>query len=421
MTATVFKRNTCRLCASDKVVQVVDLEPIPLSENYTMDRESGLDAPRYPVDLYMCEACGHVQHLDVIDSESLWNNYTYFSAMANGMPEHFLEVCNQVLSTYAPFDKRLVIDIGSNDGSLLRPFKNKGMDVLGVDPAKEVARKACEEGIPTIPELMSMELAQKIIAEHGKAAVITAFNVFAHADNLGDMVEAVRMMLAEDGVFVFEAQYLKDIIDGKLIATIFHEHMSHHSVTPLVPFLDKHGLELISIRRSPIQHGSIIGTVQLKGGTYKVDNTVNELLALEKEAALGEVETLKEFNRVLKDQKVKLSAFISKVIEEKQTIAGFGAARSGPTLISQMGLTNKIDFIVDDHPQKVGKYTSGDGIFIYPTEQLCQKMPEYTVILAWVHSKKIIEKNSEYLSKGGKFIVLCPEMRIVSKDEDILL
>jgi 2-polyprenyl-3-methyl-5-hydroxy-6-metoxy-1,4-benzoquinol methylase len=419
VTVNIHHRDTCRLCESPNVELVVALEPIPLAENYTTDSATAKGAPRFPVDLYMCADCGHVQQLDVVDSESLWENYTYYSGDAKGMPEHFNQVAANVLHRCQPPPGSLVIDIGSNDGSLLRPFKEAGLRVLGIDPAKAVAQQATAGGIPTIPDLMSLDLARKIREQYGPAHVICAFNVFAHADNLGEMAESVRTMLAPDGLFFFEAQYLLDIIDGVLIATIFHEHMSHHSVNPMIRFLERHGLELIAAERAPIQHGALIGTVQVKHGKRAVEGSVRELLTLEAERRLGELDTLRQFGNRLKQLKERVSGLVQEWKRENAAIAGYGAARSGPTLISQLGLDGMIEYIVDDHPQKVGKYSSGDGIPIVPTAELCRRMPDYTIILAWVHAKKIIESNPEYLDKGGDFIVLCPELRVVSKARDV--
>jgi SAM-dependent methyltransferase len=406
------------LCDSGNVELVVKLEPIPLSENYCADSETGKRAARFPVDLYMCADCGHVQQLDVVDSKSLWENYTYFSGEAKGMPEHFDHVAAKVISTYKPPASSLVIDIGSNDGSLLKPFKKAGYRVLGVDPAKEIARQATQSGIETIPELLSLKLAQEIRQKHGPAHVVSVFNAFAHADNLGEMADAIRTMLAPDGLFVFEIQYLLDIIDRVLIATIFHEHMSHHSVKPMTQFLDGHGMELIEVERVAIQHGSLIGTVQVKGGKRTVADSVQELLKLEAERRLGELETLRQFGAKLNQLRERTTSLVREWEKSKASIAGYGAARSGPTLISQLGLTGVIEYIVDDHPQKVGKYSSGDGIPILPTEELCKRMPDYTVILAWVHAQRIIESNREYLDRGGHFVVLCPETRVVEKEGD---
>ena len=421
MTIQVFHRETCRLCDSQNVELVVKLEPIPLSENYCNDSDTGKRAVRYPVDLYMCKDCGHVHQLDVVDSKSLWENYTYYSGEAIGMPEHFNQVAAKIIDAYKLPTNSLVIDIGSNDGTLLRPFKNAGYRVLGIDPAGEIAKMATESGIETIPELMSLSLAGNIRKKWGEAHIVCMFNAFAHADNMGDIAESIRAMLAPGGIFVFEAQYLLDIIDRMLIATIFHEHMSHHSVKALTIFFARYGLELIDVERVQIQHGSLIGSVQLIGGKHKAKPSVRQLLDLERQRRLDKIETLKCFGEKIAQLRERTSKLVNTWQSNGVTVAGYGAARSGPTLISQLGLTGAIDFIVDDHPQKVNKYSSGDGIRIRPTTDLCKLMPAYTVILAWVHSAKIIATNREYLDKGGHFVVLCPETRVVGKEGDIAI
>jgi len=415
MTPAVSHRTTCRLCGADDVRLVLKLEPIPLSEKYTADRQAAKTQQRFPVDVYMCAYCGHVQHLDVINSAELWDSYTYYSGQAKGMPEHFSHIAAKIIDAYRPPAGSLVVDVGSNDGSLLKPFKLAGHRVLGIDPAKSVAARAVEAGIPTIADFMTPDLARKIRAEHGPAHIVCAFNVFAHADDLSAMAESIRTMLAPDGLFFFEAQYLLDIIDGVLIATIFHEHMSHHSLRPMVQFLDRHGLELIAVERAPIQHGSIIGTVQHKGAKRPIGDSVRRLLNLETERRLGELETLQQFAGRVNQLREKTVGLVDKWKREGAKIAGYGAARSGPTLIAQLGLANSIEYILDDHPQKVGKYSSGDGIPIVPTSELYDRHPDYAVILAWVHAQQIIDGNQKYLENGGHFVVLCPETRVIGK------
>lgn len=421
MSVTVTHRKTCRLCDSPHVELVVALEPIPLSESYANSPSAGANEARYPVDLYMCTNCTHVQQLDVVDAKSLWANYTYYSGDAKGMPEHFQSVASETIATYQPPQGGLVVDIGSNDGSLLRPFKDAGYRVLGVDPAIAIAQMATDSGIETIPELMSLELAKEIRSRHGGADLVFMFNAFAHADDLGEVVDSIHTLLAPGGVFIFEAQYLLDIIDGMLIATIFHEHISHHSVKALTGFFDRHGLELIHVERVPIQHGSLIGTVQLKGGKRQADPSVAKLLALEESRALGELSTLKQFASRIHAHRDCMIRFVQEWKAKGAVIAGYGAARSGPTLIAQMGLSNCIEYIFDDHPQKVHKFSPGDGIEIVPTAELCRRMPDYTVILAWVHSAKIVAANQDYLKKGGRFVILCPEMRVVEFERETLL
>jgi len=416
-TATVHHRTTCRLCESPNVHLVLKLRPIPLSENYCNDSATGKSAARYPVDVSMCTDCGHVQQLDVVDAKSLWDSYTYFSGDAKGMPEHFREVAAKIIETYQPTPGSLVVDIGSNDGSLLRPFKDAGYRVLGIDPAKEIARQATENGIETVPELMSLDLAERIRRERGPASVVCMFNAFAHADNLGEIADGIRTLLADDGVFVFESQYLADILDGMLIATIFHEHMSHHSVVALNPFFERHGLELIDVVRYPhIQHGSLVGFVQLKNGPRKVQSSVGQFLNAEKSRGLDTLAPLQEFAAKVADLSRRTTELAARLKAEGAVVAGFGAARSGPTLISQLGFDDTIQYIFDDHPQKVGRYSSGDGIAIVRTAELLRRMPDYTVILAWVHAPKIIAANRVYLEKGGKFVVVSPDASIVDRN-----
>ena len=415
MATQVVHRDNCRLCLSKNVEIVVHLQPIPLAEKYTLPDEKD-DNKRYPIDLYMCRDCGHVQLLDVIDSDTLWDDYTYHSGQTKGIVDHFKEVASNVISKHHPEKGSLVIDIGSNDGSLLRQFKDVGHKVLGVDPAKDIARKATESGIETIPSLMTLDIAKKIREENGGASVVTAFNVFAHTDDMGGMADCVRTMLADDGVFIFEVQYLLDIIDKVLLGTVFHEHMSHHSMQPMDKFLRAHGMELIDIERVNIQKGSVIGTAQPLNGPRKIGQSVIDLLALEKERELDKPESVKKFAEKLSKMEDQTKALVAEWKKDGKVVAGFGAARSGPTLIAQFGFGDVIQYVFDDHPQKVNKLTPGDRIPVVPTSELNKRKPDYVVVLAWIHAKNIIASNQEYLDGGGKFVVVCPEVQVIGKD-----
>jgi len=419
--AKVFHRTACRLCDSEKVELVVSLAPIPLAEKY-VNADQVHEAPElYPVDLFQCLACGHVQILDVIDPSYLWSDYTYHSGQTRGIVEHFEKVAGEIIERYRPAPGDLVIDIGSNDGSLLRPFQKRGMRVLGIDPAKEIAAKATASGIKTLPQLMTPALARSIRGEYGPAAVVTAFNVFAHADDMAGMAESIREMLSPNGVFVFEVQYLLDIIDRMLLGTIFHEHLCHHSLKPMQQFLGRHDLEIIDVQRVTIQKGSLIGTVQHKGGPHSVSASVAELLALEDQRRLDKPETVKVFAQRLARLREHAQALLRQWRDQRKTVAAYGAARSGPTLIAQLGLEGVIEFVVDDHPQKVGKYTPGHHIPVLATAELLKRVPDYVVILAWIHADKIIAGNRAYLERGGHFVVCCPEIQVVGANGPVSL
>jgi SAM-dependent methyltransferase len=397
-------------------VQVaVHLCPVPLAEKYVTAEQLHEKPDLYPVDLYQCLDCGHVQILDVIDPEYVWADYTYHSGQTKGIVEHFEKVANRVLEHYRLAPGSLVIDIGSNDGSLLRPFKDRGMVVLGIDPAREIAARATANGIETLPELITPALANKIRETRGAAKVVSAFNVFAHADDMAGMAQAVSTLLAPDGVFLFEAQYLLDIIDKNLLGTIFHEHLCHHSLKPLIPFLKRFDMEVIDVERVNIQKGSLIGTVQHIGGPHRATPAVAELLKLEEERKLDKPEAIQVFVKKLDELKAKSQELLAECKRSGKTLAGYGAARSGPTLLAQMGLESSLAFTVDDHPQKVNKFTPGHHIPVLPTSELLRRMPDYTVILAWIHADKIIANNQEYLRRGGKFVVCCPEIQIIDR------
>lgn len=363
---------TCRLC-DGRIVLGVKLNPQPKAETYTQDK---VDNPLYPVDLYICLDCGHVQQKDAI--EGLWENYTYRSE--GPMGKHFDDVSEWLSTSYDL--QGLAVDIGSNDGAFLKRFKNKGMRVLGFDPAVEIAAEATRDGITTIPKPFTASLVD------GKASLVTAFNVFAHTNDLRGMVEGVKAVLQPGGLFVFEAQYWMDVVNKMLIGTIFHEHMSHHAITPLVRFLKTCGLELIDVERNEVQGGSIIGICTHSG---EMSPKVEKLVQTEKDRGILEPYIMKEFSMRLESLKSR----------NWGTISGFGAARSASTFIRQLNLD--VDVIFDDHPQKVGKFQA-DGVQVIPTKELYSRLPKKCGIFAWVHEKNIRDKFHEYERRGGKFL-----------------
>lgn len=417
MEVTVWRRETCRLCESANLELVVPLQPTPVADKYVTKEQLGKKQETYPLDLYMCLDCGHVQLLDVITPESLFDdNYTFKTSDARDRIQHFEQYADNVDRRYQPSANDLVVEIGSNDGTFLRCFKKRGLRVLGVDPAREIADEATKSGIPTLPEFMTPGLALKIRKKHGPASVVAANNVFAHADDMAAMAESVREMLAPDGVFVFEVSYLLDVIDRMLLGTIFHEHLCYHSAKPMVGFLRRHGMELIDVERVTMQGGSLIGTAQPIGGPHSVSSSVGELLRLEKQRSLDRPETLKEFAARLQNLSEQLGGMLADLKRQGVTIAGYGAARYATTLIYQMDLGSVLSFIVDDNPAKQYKFSPGHHIPVLPSKAIYERGPEYVFILAWLHSKKIMENNRRYLDQGGHFIVCFPEVQVIGAE-----
>jgi len=396
---------------------VIPLAPTPVAEKYLTKNQLNQKEMICPLDLYMCKSCGHVQLLDIIDPKFLYSDYTYSSGNSSGLVQHFKEYADKLIDKYKPKKNSLVVDIGSNDGTLLRFFQKYELKVLGVDPAKEIAEKATSEGIKTLPEFMNINLSKRIEKDYGLAKIITANNAFAHMDDLIGMLKSIKALMRPDGIFVFEVSYLLDVIQKVLLGTIFHEHHSYHSLKPLIKFMKRYDMEIINVERVTIQGGSLIGTAQLSGGGHKISPSVKKLIELEEKHKLDNPETLKNFANLIKKLKDELGSMLANYKKQGKTIAGFGAARSGTTLITQMGIGKMLDFIVDDNPEKQGKFTPGDHILVRPTNTIYEKRPDYLFILAWIHAKKIIRDNKKYVDEGGRFIICFPEIKIIGKKE----
>ncbi len=413
MSIKLYTRTSCRLCNSEKVELGCPIKPTPVAEKYGATREEALAVPVAGLDLYRCDDCGHVQVLTVVDASYLFDeNYTYRSGQTKGIIEHFQGYAQRAVDNWNVGAGDLVVEIGSNDGTLLKEFADRGCRVLGVDPAATIASEACARGIETICDFFTQDLSARIKAERGPAKLVIANNVFAHADDLQGIAQGVSDLLAPDGVYMFEVSYLMDVLDKCLLGTIFHEHLSYHAVAPLRAFLRRHGMEVIDVRRVGIQGGSIIVSAGKVGGPHAVRESVTGLLALEEKQNLNTMQRLQEFNDKLATLAEQTHEFIAHARKTGARIGGFGAARSGTTLIAQLELKDDIDFIVDNHPDKVGKFSAGSGIQVFPTSELAVKKPEFLLILAWIHAAKIIETNPDYVAGGGRWVTCVPQLEI---------
>jgi SAM-dependent methyltransferase len=410
---SITRRDTCRLCHSRDLELVVPFAPSAIADDYVPAERLSEKQPTFPLDLFLCRACKHTQLLDSIDPELLFRNYTYVTSVSLGLVDHFEKLAAQLVSRFKLGPDSLVVEIGSNDGTLLRFLKQSGAKVLGIDPATEIAKRATASGIETIPTFFNLAVAEEIEKKHGKASLFIANNVFAHADNLGDIAEGIRHLLRPGGVFVFEVSYMVDIVQKMIWDTIFHEHLSYHAVRPFRVFFDLHGLELFDIERISTKGGSLRGFVQLKGDAQPIRPVIAELVALEEKLAFGEADTFRDFGARINALRDELLQLLQKLRREGKRIAGYGASATVTTLLHHFELGHKLDFIVDDNPVKQGTYSPGQHIPVLPSSALAEQKPDYVVILAWVYSGPIIQKNASFLEQGGHFIIPNPKIRIV--------
>lgn len=286
---------------------------------------------------------------------------------------HFRKYAEDVLQRVKPSAGSLVVEIGSNDGSLLQVFKESGLRVLGIDPAREIAQKATESGVETLPLFFTSQLARSIRKEYGPAALIAANNVFAHSDHLGDMADGIRGLLAQDGIFVLEVSYLVDIIQRILFDTIYHEHLCYHSVRPLQSFFKRHGLELIDVTRIPIKGGSLRCTVQRDDGPRAACDSVCSLMDLEAEIGLDGPEALKRYSAKLSERRAELLNLLKEFLARGETLAGYGASITVTTLIYHFGLGGMLEFLVDDNPHKQGLFSPGHHLSVLSPEAIYER------------------------------------------------
>ena len=405
------RRQVCRLCDSAQVECVFQLEPSALAEWYLPPERAHEADQRFPLDLFLCRSCGHVQLFDLIDPERLFTNYVYTSASSPGLEQHFSRYAENVVGKLNLAPESLAVDVGSNDGTLLRQFAKRGMRVVGIDPATAIAKAATAAGIPTYNAFMEQETARKLVQDYGLAKLCTANNVFAHNDHLGDMAEAIASLLDQDGVFVFEVSYLLDTVEGLVFDFIYHEHLCYHSVKPLDIFLRRHGLHLFDVERSPSKGGSLRAFAQKLGGHRPVASRVGEFIALEEAARLRDPSMYRSYiQRVnsLRDQTVE---YLQGERARGATIAGYGASATVTTLLHHFKIGQLFDFLVDDNPIRHGTLSPGYRIPVKHPQALYQDKPDIVVVLAWRFAQSILNQHPAYLRQGGKFVVPVPTFR----------
>ena len=411
------KHIGCRLCGSSLISAVIPIHPIPIGEHYSKEALIK-DAPRYPIDIYQCSVCSAVQTNDDIDSDFLWKDYTYFSGQTLKIIKHFDDFCIYITKNFK-IQNKCILDIGSNDGSLLKRFKSKGYRVQGIDPAHTVVEEAKKNGIPTELGLFNNQNSEKYF-KNKQYSLITAFNVFAHSHEMQNMAETIVKLLSDEGIFCFEVQYLVDIIKKNILGTFFHEHMIHYSYASAKNFLKNYNLEIIDYQRNNIQHGSIIFIAAKKESSIcrlkKNQTKLNKLIKEEQILGLSSTRWASKFNRDISENREKVREFIYRNNIKENSMAGYGAARSGPTIAIQYEIDKYIGILLDDHKSKKNMFAPFKSLKVKGTENLQYEIYPFTVILAYIHFKPIIKKHLNYLKEGGNFVILWPSFNIINKN-----
>ena len=401
----VKRRDNCRLCQSRDLQLVLQLAQTPIGDDYLTKNQLNKVQEIYPMSLVLCSACGHLQLLDIVNPKIIYKDYIYKTSSSITLDNHFKDYAEDAIKRVNISENSFVVDIGSNEGILIKHFKNNKMRILGVDPAVHIAKRATEQGIPTISSFFNPEVAQKIKQEYDQADIITANNVFANIDNLDEIVDAVKILLSPKGIFIMESGYAVDTIEKTIFDNIHHEHLSYFSVEPLIIFFRKHKMKLIDVLHTTAKGGSIRLFVQLTQGLYQKKRSVDHHLSIEYQSMIRDPTIFAEFKIRIDKEKQRLQTILKNLKKQGKSVIGYGAAIGSTQLIYNFEIGPYVDFLVDDNPSKQGLFSPGFHIPVYHQDEIYRKKPDFIIILSWRYAKPIIKKHQKYIDNGGEFII----------------
>ncbi len=404
----MLKRNDCRLCGSNKVVCFLNLSNMPRAGAYLKKEDLKKPEISYPLDIYFCENCYSVQLLDIIPRETLFDDYRYLSSVAsNSVLEHF-EMYASEIDNLLTKKSDLVLEIACNDGILLKPIKEKGINCLGVDPASNIVNIAKEKGLNVINDFFGEKIAEKILNKYGSAEIIVANAVFAHVDDMDDMTSGISKILSNSGTFIFEVHHLVDIIEDMQYDSFYHEHFSYHSILTLSKFLKKYNMEICNVKKFSIR-GGMIRVYAKKINNNKIDSSVIEFINQEQKLGLDKLETFQRFAKEVNEHKLEILNLLKKLKSEGKKIVAYGMSGRGNTLLNYWKVgTEIIDYGIDASPERYDRYVPGMHIPIKSPENSLLGV-DYALLLAWIFKKDIIKKENDFIKKGGKFIIPMPK------------
>jgi hypothetical protein len=368
-----------------------------------------------PLDLYQCEECGHVQIGVIGNPELQYRDYVYQTSLSSGLGEHFRRYAQDVVSSLGLDPGMLVVEIGSNDGTLLAGFQATGMRVRGVDPARRIAEQATSRGIRTSADYFCLTVAQQIRCESGAAALIVANNVIANIAALDAFARGTEHLLADDGVFVFETQYGGDVVDHLLLDTVYHEHISYFLTKPTQRWLARFGLSLFDVVPIATKGGSFRVFAQKANGRRPISPAVGQWIARETQAGMFEQSFFAHVGERIAGISRELHAIVDAEHERGRAVGGFGVSVGTSTLLAQFGLGKAIDFLVDDDPNKE-PFLVGPGyrIPVINGTAMNERAPGTVIVFAWRYAEQIASRHAAYLRSGGTFVVPLPRIRVAA-------
>jgi C-methyltransferase C-terminal domain/Putative zinc binding domain/Methyltransferase domain len=408
----------CRLCGTTLHKTMVDLGMSPLCESFLRPDQVDDMEPFFPLHVLVCEECHLAQLGEYVSPEHIFHEYAYFSSYSTSWLAHAKTYCEMITERLGLGADSLVIELASNDGYLLQHFGPLGVPVLGIEPAKNVAKVAIEKGIPTIVEFFGEALARDLAAQGKKADLICGSNVLAQVPDLNDFVSGMPILLKPEGVVTIEFPHLVCLMQENQFDTIYHEHYCYFSALTIDKMARRHGMKFVDVEELPTHGGSLRVYLAHEGSSHQVSGRVTDLIARERSLGLDTLDAYGAYAEQVKATKRKLLALLIELKNQGKTIAGYGAPGKGNTLLNYCGIgVDFLDFTVDRNPYKHGRFTPGMHIPIKPPEAIDEMKPDYVFILPWNLKTEIMRQLAHIGEWGGKFIVPIPQAVIIDPKE----
>jgi hypothetical protein len=407
-------RSSCRVCGNQQLKRFLSLGPTPLANSFLSSPDQFADELSFPLDVYFCEDCTLVQLLDVIDPEVLFRNYIYVTGTSDTIARHNAGYASRVTELLKMSPDDLVVEVASNDGSLLREFQKHSVRTLGVEPARNIARMAEESGVETVNDFFCLGTAQQVHQSHGPARAVIGNNVLAHVDDTREFIQGCRHLISECGLVIVEVPYLGELVNRIEYDTIYHEHLCYFSVSSLLRLCESAGLSVVLMEHVPVHGGSLR---MYAGAKERYPEHAADVVAWaerEREEGLASLTTFERLAARVAENRRALLELLEKLRSEGKTVAAYGAPAKGNTLLNYCGIGQQlVSFTVDKNPMKVGLYTPGMHLPVLPVSALVEKRPDYVLILAWNFADEIMRQQAQYRELGGRFIIPIPQPEVV--------
>ncbi len=404
----------CRFCETPLKYIFVDLGMSPLANSYLKAGQLQHMEPYYPLGVYVCKKCYLVQLPEFQSPEDIFSDYAYFSSYSESWLKHAKDYTELMIARFGFDSHSKIVEIASNDGYLLRYFKERGIPVLGIEPAKNVAKAAQEADIPTIVKFFGTQTAEELATEGKYADLLIGNNVLAHVPNMNDFVRGMKIILKPNGVITMEFPHLMRLMDENQFDTIYHEHFSYFSFITVEKIFASHGLTLFDVDELPTHGGSLrIYARHTEDNSKPIGQKITDLKKREDAAGFTRLEYYRLFSERVKETKRKILTFLIEAKRDGKSLVGYGAPAKGNTLLNYCGIRSDfIDYTVDRSPYKQGLYLPGTHIPIYQPDKIKETKPDYLIILPWNLKEEIMDQMSYIRDWGGKFVVFIPEVKV---------